>query len=193
LRKRVADAQEPHDHDHQAVPSDVALRVKALESLLVEKGMVDRAALDAVVDSYETKIGPRNGARVVARAWVDPAYKKRLLTDGTPAIAELGSAAARVDNHVKPRFKIGHHVRGRTINPLGHTRLPRYARGRRGTIARDHGQFAFQDTDVNGDPLSQTPQHVYTVRFEARELWGDQAGPHDGVYVDLWDDHLERA
>jgi nitrile hydratase subunit alpha len=82
--------QEPHDHDHQAVPSDVALRVKALESVLVEKGLVDRAALDAIVDAYETKVGPRNGARVVARAWVDPAYKKRLLTDATAAIAELG-------------------------------------------------------------------------------------------------------
>jgi nitrile hydratase len=87
-----AHAQEPHghDHDHQTVPSDVALRVKALESLLVEKGLVDRAALDAVVDAYETRIGPRNGARVVARAWVDPDYKKRLLADGTAAIGELG-------------------------------------------------------------------------------------------------------
>src|SRR3989441_9965786 len=82
--------QEPHDHDHQAVPSDLTLRVKALESLLVEKGLVDRAALDAVVDTYETKIGPRNGTRVVARAWVDPAYRKRLLTDASAAIAELG-------------------------------------------------------------------------------------------------------
>src|SRR5216117_3559005 len=79
-----------HDHDHQAVPSDLNLRVKALESLLVEKGLVDRAAVDAIVDAYETKIGPRNGARVVARAWVDPAYRKRLLTDATAAIAELG-------------------------------------------------------------------------------------------------------
>jgi nitrile hydratase subunit alpha len=79
-----------HDHDHQVVPSDVALRVKALESLLVEKGLVDRPALDAIVDAYETKIGPRNGARVVARAWVDAAYKKRLLADATAAIAELG-------------------------------------------------------------------------------------------------------
>src|SRR6267143_6195240 len=89
---QVAHTQAPHDHDHdhQAVPSDLNLRVKALESLLVEKGLVDRAALDAVVDTYETKIGPRNGARVVARAWVDPAYKKRLLTDATGAIAELG-------------------------------------------------------------------------------------------------------
>jgi nitrile hydratase subunit alpha len=79
-----------HGHEHQAVPSDLALRVKALESLLVDKGIVDRTALDAIVDTYETKIGPRNGARVVARAWVDPAYKKRLLTDATAAIAELG-------------------------------------------------------------------------------------------------------
>jgi nitrile hydratase subunit alpha len=78
------------DHDHQKVPSDLTLRVKALESLLVEKGLVDPSALDALVDAYEHKIGPRNGARVIARAWVDPAYKKRLLDDATAAIAELG-------------------------------------------------------------------------------------------------------
>jgi nitrile hydratase len=79
-----------HDHDHQAVPSDPALRVKALESLLVEKGLVDPAALDALIDTYEHKIGPRNGARVVARAWVDAAYKERLLSNSDRAIAELG-------------------------------------------------------------------------------------------------------
>ena len=79
-----------HEHAHQAVPSDMALRVKSLESLLVEKGLVDRAALDALVDAYEHKIGPRNGARVVARAWSDPAYKQRLLTEPDKAIAELG-------------------------------------------------------------------------------------------------------
>jgi len=78
------------DHDHQDVPSDAALRVKALESLLVEKGLVDPAALDALVDTYEHAVGPRNGARVVARAWVDADYKRRLLADGTAAIAELG-------------------------------------------------------------------------------------------------------
>jgi nitrile hydratase len=89
-----------HDHDHQAIPSDIALRVKALESLLVDKGLVDRAALDAIVDTYETKIGPRNGARVVARAWVDPAYKKRLLTDATAAIAELGFAGGQGEDMV---------------------------------------------------------------------------------------------
>jgi len=79
-----------HGHEHQAVPSDPALRVKALESLLVEKGLVDPAALDALIDTYEHKVGPRNGARVVARAWTDPAYKHRLLQDATNAIAELG-------------------------------------------------------------------------------------------------------
>jgi len=82
-----------HDHDdhaHQAVPSDPALRVKALESVLVEKGLVDPAALDLLIDTYENKIGPRNGARVVARAWVDPAYKQRLLADATAAVKELG-------------------------------------------------------------------------------------------------------
>ena len=83
-------AEHKHDHDHQAVPSDLTLRVKALESLLVEKGLVDRAALDALVDTYEHKVGPRNGAQVVAKAWADPAYKQRLLTDPTAAIAELG-------------------------------------------------------------------------------------------------------
>jgi nitrile hydratase len=77
-------------HDHQVLPSDPALRVKSLESLLVEKGLVDSAALDAMVDLYEHKIGPRNGARVVAKAWVDSAYKQRLLGDPDRAIAELG-------------------------------------------------------------------------------------------------------
>jgi nitrile hydratase len=89
-----------HGHDHQTVPSDLTLRVKALESLLVEKGLVDRAALDVIVDAFETKIGPRNGARVVARAWVDPAYKTRLLTDATAAIAELGFASSQGDDIV---------------------------------------------------------------------------------------------
>ncbi len=80
-----------HDHEHgQAPPSDIALRVKALESLLVEKGLVDPAALDAIIDTYEHKVGPRNGARVVARAWTDPDYRARLMTDATAAIAELG-------------------------------------------------------------------------------------------------------
>lgn len=89
-----------HDHDHQAVPSDLTLRVKALESLLVEKGLVDPAAVDALIDTYEHKIGPRNGACVVARAWVDPAYKKRLLADATAAIAEIGYSGMQGEHMV---------------------------------------------------------------------------------------------
>src|SRR5260370_37482706 len=93
-----------HDHDqdktYQAVPSDLALRVKALESLLVAKGLVDRAALDALVDAYEHKTGPRNGARVVARAWVDDAYRQRLLTNPNGAIAELGYGGGEGDHMV---------------------------------------------------------------------------------------------
>src|ERR1700709_598682 len=89
-----------HDHDHgQEPPSDMALRVKALESLMVEKGLVDPAALAAVVDHFEHRVGPRNGARVVARAWSDPAYRDRLIADATPAIAELGYAG-RQGEHI---------------------------------------------------------------------------------------------
>src|ERR1700724_40026 len=87
-------AAQQHDHGHQAVPSDPALRTKALESVLVAKGLVDRAALDALVDTYEHQIGPRNGARVIARAWMAGAYKQRLLKNAKAAIAELGYGGA---------------------------------------------------------------------------------------------------
>ncbi|MEC8372948.1 MAG: nitrile hydratase subunit alpha [Pseudomonadota bacterium] len=80
----------PHDHDHTDPPSDLELRVKALESLLVEKGLVDPAALDALIDTYENKVGPRNGAKVIAKAWSEPDYKAWLLDDATEAIASLG-------------------------------------------------------------------------------------------------------
>lgn len=90
-----------HSHDHgQEVPSETALRVKALESLLIEKGLVDPAALDAIVDTYENKVGPRNGARVVARAWTDPAFKARLMKDATAAIAEMGYTGAQGEHMV---------------------------------------------------------------------------------------------
>jgi len=77
-----------HDHDNHFTP--IEARVKALESLMIEKGYVDPSALDAIIDTYETKIGPRNGARVVAKAWSDPAYAARLKADGSAAVAELG-------------------------------------------------------------------------------------------------------
>jgi nitrile hydratase len=95
------DQEEHHDHPAEGSPlPDVALRVRALEDLLVEKGVVERAALDRIVETYETAIGPRNGARVVARAWCDPGYRQRLRTDATAAIAELGFRGLQGENMV---------------------------------------------------------------------------------------------
>ena len=91
---------EDQGRGHQTVPSDLTLRVKSLESLLVDKGLVDRKALDALVDTYEHQVGPRNGARVVARAWVDPLYKQRLLSDADAAIAELGYGGSQGEHMV---------------------------------------------------------------------------------------------
>jgi len=79
-----------HDHPEGSELSDVELRVRALQSLLSDKGLIDPRALDELIDTYETKVGPRNGARVVAKSWVDPTFKSRLLEDGTAAIAEMG-------------------------------------------------------------------------------------------------------
>jgi nitrile hydratase len=90
---------------------------------------------------------------------------------------------------VDPSFKVGQHVRARNINPVGHTRLPRYARAKLGIVERDHGVFIFPDT--NAEFLGEKPQHVYSVRFSSRELWGQQAAAQDSVYLDLWDDYLE--
>ncbi|MDG2403641.1 MAG: nitrile hydratase subunit alpha [Paracoccaceae bacterium] len=79
-----------HDHPHTLLPSDPALRVKALETILTQKGLIDPAALDKIIEAYETKIGPRNGARVVATAWTDPTFKAALLSDATSVVSELG-------------------------------------------------------------------------------------------------------
>jgi nitrile hydratase len=97
-----------HDHDHSEL-SEVAARVRALETLLTEKGYIDPAALDAIVETYETKIGPRNGARVVARAWADPAYRERLRADATKAIAELGYSGRQGEHMVAVENDAGVH------------------------------------------------------------------------------------
>jgi nitrile hydratase len=89
-----------HSHHHGSELSPIEARVRALESILVEKGYVELAALDAIIDTYETKIGPRNGARVVARAWSDPAYAQRLREDATAAIAELGFSGRQGEHMV---------------------------------------------------------------------------------------------
>ena len=95
-----------------------------------------------------------------------------------------------VDPGVRPSFKVGQRVRARNIHPTGHTRLPRYARGKDGVVTRDHGVYVFPDTNAHFQ--GEKRQHVYSVRFTARELWGPQASPHDSVHLDMWDDYLER-
>jgi nitrile hydratase len=96
-----------------------------------------------------------------------------------------------VDAPVPSLFRVGDRVRARNIHPTGHTRVPRYVRGRRGVVAIDHGVFIFPDTHAAGKGTK--PQHVYSVRFAAQELWGPDASARDSVYVDLWDDYLEAA
>lgn len=119
-----------------------------------------------------------------------PRVMPPLKAEQVPAFLARGSSARRAVA-VEPLFKTGQSVRARNINPAGHTRLPRYARGKKGTIDRDHGVFIFPDSNVAG--LGEKPQHVYSVRFLARELWGEQASPRDSVYIDMWDDYLEPA
>jgi nitrile hydratase beta subunit len=97
----------------------------------------------------------------------------------------------RPDSEAKASFQVGDRVRARKINPTGHTRLPRYARGREGVIARHHGIFVFPDT--NAHFRGEQPQHLYSVRFRAQELWGERASPRDSVYLDMWDGYLEHA
>jgi nitrile hydratase beta subunit len=114
-----------------------------------------------------------------------------LTAAGVPAAAARRGSYMRPEAQAKARFKAGDHVRARKMNPVGHTRLPRYARGRAGVIARHHGIFVFPDT--NAHFLGEQPQHLYSVRFAARELWGGDASPRDSVYIDMWDSYLEHA
>jgi nitrile hydratase len=112
-------------------------------------------------------------------------------------VASLAPGVAQRPSYIRPaadakaRFKVGDRVRARKINPAGHTRLPRYARGREGVIDRHHGIFVFPDTNAHFQ--GEQPQHLYSVRFRAQELWGNSASPRDSVYLDMWDSYLERA
>jgi len=90
-----------------------------------------------------------------------------------------------------PRFALGAAVGARNLNPTGHTRLPRYVRGKRGVISRWHGAHVFPDAHAHGQ--GERPQHLYQVRFEARELWGEAASARDAVYLDLWEPYLDPA
>jgi nitrile hydratase beta subunit len=167
-------------HQRELIPPADYLRMSyyekwltALMELLVNRGLVTRAELE----SGRAETGsPRATPPVTAET--------------VPALLAQGKPVRR-DVPVAARFKMGQHVRARNINPVGHTRLPRYARGKVGTVERDHGVFVFPDT--NAHFLGEKPQHLYSVRFAARELWGEEAAPRDAVYVNLWDDHLEQA
>ena len=146
-----------------------------LENLLVEHGFITREELDRRGDQ------PPKAAPLLPGA---------LRTTDVPAFLR-NRRSARLDDPVPPQFKVGDRVVARNIHPLGHTRIPRYVRGRQGVIDKDHGVFIFPDTYAFG--LGKKPQHVYSVRFTARELWGPAASPNDRVYADLWDDYLDAA
>ena len=107
-----------------------------------------------------------------------------------PTLVQTG-ASCRVDEDVAAKFKPGDEIVVRTINPTTHTRLPRYVRGKRGVVEFDHGVFAYPDTSAHGQ--GEKPQHVYSVRFSARELWGPQGSERDSLYIDLWDDYMDPA
>ena len=167
-------------HSKELIPPAEYLRmsyyerwVAGLVELIEQGGLATRAEIESGVPAAES-------VKVAPVLTVDKAMA--LVAKGVPATRNVP---------VTPHFKVGQRVRARNINPMGHTRLPRYARGKLGVIDRDHGVFVFPDT--NAHFLGEKPQHVYSVRFAARELWGDQAAPQDSVYVDMWDDYLEPA
>ncbi|MBI3042233.1 MAG: nitrile hydratase subunit beta [Betaproteobacteria bacterium] len=143
-----------------------------LEKLLVENGLVSAKELESGCPERRA-----DGTGTLRAAGVAEFLRVRI--------------RARLEDDVRPKFRVGGRVIARNIHPAGHTRLPRYARGRHGVIERDHGVFVFPDTSaMSGD---KKPQHLYSVRFAARELWGADASPRDSVYVNLWDDHLDPA
>lgn len=143
------------------------------------------ALLEMVVQSkFVTREELESGTPAAGTTKATPAMTvekvKTLVAKGASTSRNIAFAAS---------FQEGQRVRARNIHPLGHTRLPRYARGKIGIIHRSHGVFVFPDT--NAHFLGEKPQHVYSVRFAARELWGEQAAPQDSVYLDMWDDYLE--
>ena len=167
-------------HARELIPPAEYLRMTYYErwvSGLVELIVKSELATRDEIESATPAVG---SAKAVPAANPDQALAR--IATGLPA-------KRNVD--VPARFKVGQRVRTHNMHPVGHTRLPRYARGRSVTINRDHGVFVFPDT--NAHFLGEHPQHVYSVRFAARELWGAQAGEKDSVYVDLWDNYLEPA
>ena len=146
--------------------------LRALETLLVGKNIATAEELEA-----------GRSLRQQGGLELPPAAPERV------RFALTNRISARLDLDVEPCFAPGEWVLARNINPPHHTRLPRYVRGKRGAIECDHGVFPFPDAGTHGEP--DRPQHVYSVRFSARELWGDDAPPKDTLNIDLFDDYLE--
>jgi nitrile hydratase len=143
----------------------------AFETLLLEKGVITPEELAGIQQPGE------------ASADI-PVLRQEMVQ----AVIMTG-ASARVETDIPASFRAGDRVRAKNINPAGHTRLPRYVRGKTGTIVIDHGVFITPDTVAHG--LGDHPQHVYSVSFDATELWGKNAPAKDTVRIDLWDDYLE--
>jgi nitrile hydratase len=167
-------------HSRELIPPAEYLRMTYYERWLA--GLVELIVKSGLATRTEIESGkPAAGSVKAVPALTSDRVMVRV-AKGTPANRNV---------NVTARFQVGHEVRTRNMHPVGHTRLPRYARGKTGTIARDYGVFVFPDS--NAHFLGEKPQHVYSVRFTARELWGEQAAPKDSVCVDLWDDYLESA
>ena len=167
-------------HTREVLPPADYLRVSYYEQWL--SGLLDLLVSSGLVSAAEIASGvPAPG---------EPKASPPLTADKIPSTLPNRIHAHR-DVKVSARFQVGQPVRARNINPTGHTRLPRYARGKVGAVYLDHGVYVFPDS--NAHFLGEKPQHVYSVRFAARELWGEQAALKDAVYVDLWDDYLEPA
>jgi nitrile hydratase len=152
--------------------------VWGLEELLVGTGILASGEIEARLAGRETSLTePPEGLRILKAPDVPEALRNR--------------RAARMEEHAPPRFTPGDAVVTKKMNPVGHTRLPRYARGRRGEVSRNHGAFVYPDAAAAG--LGRQPQHAYSVRFAARELWGQDASAHDAVYLDLFEPYLDPA
>jgi len=139
---------------------------------LVRRLLTTKAATRAEIDSGRS-IQPKNAPTRAYSASEAVALATRF-------------QSARQNSALEPRFQVGQRVRARNVNPVGHTRLPRYARGRLGIVEQLRGVFPIPD-----DGAGQKPQNLYSIRFSAQELWGEQAVPQDAVYIDMWDDYLE--
>lgn len=126
-----------------------------------------------------------SGQPAAAAAKVEPALRP----EGLPRL--LSGSPTERDVDLPAAYRDGDAVRARNMQPTGHTRLPRYVRGKRGTVVRDHGVHVFPDTNAHGK--GEQPQRLYCVRFEAAELWGDLVGARDAVHLDLWESYLERS